>query len=176
MSGVIEIPHYLGAIRTSFAIRYGSSSPFNIGLGSDRNLDGSSTDRPDYIGRLKNIRWRNPGSEFPSELLADFSLPPIGSRGGNLPRNAGSGPSMLLFDIAVSRTFRIGERVIFKPVIEAGNVLNLTRFSFGAEYINFAAFGPNATPTQTSSLEKFLVPGRMSRPRDVRISLKIEFQ
>jgi hypothetical protein len=176
ISGIIELPKYLGNLLSSVSFRYGSSAPFNIGIGADRNLDGSSTDRPDFNGRPLELSFRMPGSEYPLKLLEDFSLPPIGSRSGNLSRNAGLGPSMMLLDMSVSRIFRPKERVTIRPTIEAGNVLNLTRFSFGAEYINFAAFGPNATPAQLTSLENFLVPSRTSRPRDLRISLKIEFQ
>jgi len=176
LSGIIELPKYLGNLLSSVSFRYGSSAPFNIGIGADRNLDGSSTDRPDFNGRPLELSFRMPGSEYPLKLLEDFSLPPIGSRSGNLSRNAGLGPSMMLLDMSFSRIFRPKERVTIRPTIEAGNVLNLTRFSFGAEYINFAAFGPNATPAQLTSLENFLVPSRTSRPRDLRISLKIEFQ
>lgn len=176
ISGILELPKYLGALQSSAAFRYGSSAPFNIGIDADRNLDGSSTDRPDYSGRPGELRWRGPGSDSPSKLLKEFSLPPIGSRSGNLPRNAGLGPSILIFDVGVSRHFRLNEKVVVRPTIEAGNVLNLTRFSFGAEYINFAAFGPSATSAQLLSLQNFLVPSRTSRPRDIRISLKIEVQ
>ena len=176
MLSAIGLPRYLGAIRSSFSFRYGSSAPFNIGVGADRNLDGSSNDRPNYVGRSSDIRWRRPGSDFPSALLSSFTLPPIGSRSGNLPRNAGHGPSMMLFDAALSRIFRVGEKVSIRTGIESGNVLNLTGFSFGAEYINFAAFGPNATPGQLQSLENFLVPSRTFRSRDMRIVLLISFQ
>lgn len=176
MLGSIGLPRYLGALRSSFSFRYGSSAPFNIGLGADRNLDGSSTDRPNYEGRHSDIRWRRPGSDFPSTLLSSFTLPPIGSRSGNLPRNAGHGPSMTIFDAALSRIFRIGEKISIRTGIESGNVLNLTGFSFGAEYINFAAFGPNATPGQLQSLENFLVPSRTFKPRDLRVTLLISFQ
>jgi hypothetical protein len=175
LAGTMEVPRHLGGLRTSVAFRYGSSAPFNLGIGADRNLDGSSTDRPDFNGRLPDIRWRKPGSEFPADLLANFALPPIGSASGSLPRNAGHGPSLLMVDFGIARIFRLGERMSLRPSIESGNLMNLTRFSFGAEYINFSAFGPNATASQIQSLENFLVPTRTIRPRDVRIALKIDF-
>lgn len=176
ISGVFETPPRLGGLRTSIAFRYGSSAPFNIGTGADRNLDGSSTDRPRFEGDLRTLKWRKPGTDFPEDLLSQFSLPPIGSVSGNLPRNAGNGPSLLMLDAGISRTMKLGERISFRPSVEAGNVLNMTRFSYGAEYINFAAFGPNATTSQILSLWNFLVPSRTSRPRDLRMALRLEFQ
>lgn len=83
---------------------------------------------------------------------------------------------MIIFDAALSRIVRIGEKISIRTGIESGNVLNLTGFSFGAEYINFAAFGPNATPGQLQSLENFLVPSRTFKPRDLQIMLLISFQ
>ena len=174
--GLIESPRYLGGVSSSLAFRYGSAAPFNIGIGSDRNLDGSTTDRPNHQGRTSDIRWRRPGSDFPAALLASFSLPPIGSRSGNLPRNAGSGPSTVSLDFALSRSFQIGERLVLRPGVEAGNILNLTGFSFGAEYINFNALGPDATPNQMAALENFLVPPRTTRPRELRVTLLVRLR
>jgi hypothetical protein len=59
--------------------RVASGAPFNISLGGvDRNLDDVSNDRPNFSG-------------------GEFSVPPIG-QAGNLPRNAGSGPKLFVFD------------------------------------------------------------------------------
>jgi hypothetical protein len=170
ISGTLEFPRYLGKLRFSPLFRYGSSAPFDLGTGIDRNLSDVSTDRPIFNGDINDIVWREPGTPFPQELYNQFSLPLIGAISGNLPRNAGHGPSMYLFDINVSREFRFSERVRFRPAVEVDNVLNARVFNFGSEFINF--FGANPTATQQNG---FLVPTRTYRARDIRIGMRLDF-
>lgn len=113
--------------------RVASGAPFNISLGGmDRNLDDVSNDRPN-VG---------------------FSVPPIG-QAGSLPRNAGRGPGLFVFDLNVTREIRVG-RIVVRPSVEFDNVLNKTVFSFGSEFI-----GPSD------------VPKRTMRPRQIRLGIKI---
>lgn len=113
--------------------RVASGAPFNISLGGmDRNLDDVSNDRPNV----------------------DFSVPPIG-QAGSLPRNAGRGPGLFVFDLNVTREFHAG-RLVLRPSIEFDNVLNKTVFSFGSEFIG-----------------SDMVPRRTMRPRQIRIGLRI---
>jgi len=113
--------------------RVASGAPFNISIGGvDRNLDDVSNDRPNN----------------------DFSVPPIGQV-GNLPRNAGRGPKLFVFDLNVTKEIRVG-RVVIRPSVEFDNVLNKTVFSFGSEFIS---------PSD--------VPKRTMRPRQIRIGIKI---
>lgn len=174
-TGVFETPSALGRVTFSPALRFGSSAPFNIGIGVDRNLDGSATDRPVFHGDIRRLRWRRPDSPSAEDLLGAFMLQPIGARGGTLPRNAGHGPASVLFDLALSRKFRAGRRTSLLPRLEIGNVLNMTVFSYGAEYVDFAAIGPNPTDSQMNARRNFLVPSRTLRPRETRASLRIEF-
>ncbi len=81
-------------------------------------------------------------------------MPQIG-QSGNLPRNAGRGPGVFVFDLNVTRAIR---RV--KLSVEFDNVLNKTVFSFGSEFINFD--------------DDFLEAKRTMRPRQVRVGLKID--
>lgn len=119
--------------------RVASGAPFNISLGGmDRNLDDVSNDRPNYSG-------------------GRFSVPPIGQV-GNLPRNAGRGPGLFVFDLNVVREIHITERVVLRPSVEFDNVLNKTVFSFGAEFI-----------------DSLPMPKRTMRPRQIRVGLKIDF-
>jgi len=119
--------------------RVASGAPFNISLGGvDRNLDDVSNDRPNYSGDL------------------GFSVPPIGQT-GNLPRNAGRGPRLFVFDLNVTREIRLTERWRLRPSVEFDNVLNKTVFSFGSEFID------------TSNM----VPKRTLRPRQIRVGIKI---
>lgn len=112
--------------------RVASGAPFNISIGGvDRNLDDVSNDRPNASG----------------------DLPPIGQI-GNLPRNAGRGPGLFVFDLNVTREIHLG-RVVVRPSVEFDNVLNKTVFSFGSEFIQ--------SP----------VPTRTMRPRQIRIGLTL---
>ena len=118
--------------------RVASGAPFNISIGGvDRNLDDVSNDRPNYAGDLRSL-----------------SVPPIGQV-GNLPRNAGRGPGLFVFDLNVTREIHLG-RVVVRPSVEFDNVLNKTVFSFGSEFI-----------------DSISVPKRTMRPREIRVGLKI---
>ncbi len=175
MSGTIETPRWLGKLRFSPIVRYGSAGRFNLGYGVDRNLNDQSTDRVRYDGDLDDLRWRRPGSGEPTELLSRFSLQPIGSKGGNLPRNAGIGPSLFIFDLGITREWRFGERFRLRPNVQIGNVLNMAVFSFGSEYVDFVGTGENPTPSQQLARQNFLVPTRTYRQRDLRFGVRFDF-
>lgn len=174
-SGVVEAPRWLGKLRFSPLFRFGSSAPFNLGYGIDRNLNDVSTDRPNFSGNTDDIKWREPGSSFPAALASRFSLPPIGSKGGNLPRNSGSGPNMYIFDLNVTREWKFGERFKLRPTVEFGNILNAAVFSFGSEFIDFTALSSNPTASQLANFNGFLVPTRTYRQREVRLGLRFDF-
>jgi hypothetical protein len=128
-SGVFD----LRVLQLSPIFRLASGAPFNISLGGmDRNLDDVSNDRPNL----------------------DFSVPAIGQV-GTLPRNAGRGPKLFVFDLNVTREIRVGG-VVIRPSVEFDNVLNKTVFSFGSEFIG-----------------SFDVPKRTMRPRQIRLGIKI---
>ncbi|HEX2268908.1 MAG TPA: TonB-dependent receptor [Pyrinomonadaceae bacterium] len=175
-SGTFALPRYLGALQLSPIWRVASGAPFNISLGGDdRNLDDVSNDRPNFSGDLSLLRWRRPDQPLDPSLVASFSVPPIG-QSGNLPRNAGIGPGLFVFDLNVTRDFHLSDRVRLRPVIEFDNVLNKTVFSFGSEFINFNALSPTATEEQRNAfLSSFLLATRTMRPRQIRIGLKVEF-
>ncbi|CAN5546723.1 hypothetical protein BH10ACI2_BH10ACI2_12120 [soil metagenome] len=61
LSGTFDTPWWFGKLKFSPLFRYGSSAPFNLGDGgSDRNLDDLSTDRINFSGNIKDIKFRNP--------------------------------------------------------------------------------------------------------------------
>jgi Carboxypeptidase regulatory-like domain/TonB dependent receptor/TonB-dependent Receptor Plug Domain len=164
LSGSFNLPHYFGGLTLSPIWRIASEAPFNISLGgSDRNLDDVGNDRPNFSGDLRLLRWRKPGDPLDPSLLKAFTLPPLG-QSGTLPRNAGRGPGLFVFDLNITREFRI-KRAKIRSSIEFDNVLNKTVFSFGSEFINF-------TP---SSSESLLLATRTGRPRQTRVGLKLEF-
>ncbi|HEY8560985.1 MAG TPA: carboxypeptidase regulatory-like domain-containing protein [Pyrinomonadaceae bacterium] len=171
----LELPRRLGALRLSPLFRYGSSAPYNISIVQDRNLNGVGGDRVNYSGDIEDIIWREPGSPFPTALANRFSLQPIGAAAGNLPRNAGNGPGYCLFDMNVTREFKLNERFKLRPSVEIDNVFNMTVFSFGSEFINFNSLGNNATVAQQTTYNNFLVTTRTYRPREIRIGLRLDF-
>jgi len=175
-AGTFRLSRLLGGIQLSPVLRVASGAPFNISLGGvDRNLDDVGNDRPNFSGDARLLIWRAPGSTVDESLVNSFSVPVIGQV-GNLPRNAGHGPGQFLFDLSVTRDFRINERLGFRPVIEFDNVLNKTVFSFGSEFINFNALSPTATSEQRQAfLDSFLLATRKTRPRQIRVGVRIEF-
>jgi hypothetical protein len=176
VSGMTTLPRFLGLIQLSPIVRVASGAPFNISIGgADRNLDDVSNDRPNFSGDLRLISWRQPGSQIDPALVAAFSPPPVG-QSGNLPRNAGHGPGLFLFDLNTSREFQLSEHTSLRVSIEFDNVLNKTVFSFGSEFINFNALSPTATEEQRRAfLESFLLATRTLRHRQIRLGLKLIF-
>lgn len=173
--GTIDLPRWLGRIRLSPLFRFGSSAPFNVSAGGiDRNLDDINNDRPNFDGDLSVIKWRKFGSAFPSDLASRFSLAPIGSP-GNLPRNAGNGPRLYLLDLSISRQFKFGDRINFRPSIELDNIFNMTVFSFGSNFINFDLLNSQDPATIARAREAFLAPTRTYRPRQIRLGFRFEF-
>ena len=162
-SGSFDTPFWLGKLRFSPLFRAGSSAPFSLGIGgSDRNLDDLGTDRPNFSGNLSDIVWRDPNSPFPQALFDQFSLAPIGSRGGNLPRNAGTGPAFFTFDLNITREFKITERMKLRPTIEFDNIFNAAVFNFGASFIDYSS-------------TNFLIPTRTFRQRQIRLGIRFDF-
>ena len=111
-------------------------------------------------------------------MLALYSLQPIGAKGGNLPRNSGTGPSLFTFDLNITREFKWKERFKLRPVIEFNNLFNASVFSFGSEFIDFAALRSDGTaPTAAQNLarQNFLVPTRTYRQREIRLGFRFDF-
>ena len=170
ISGTFDTPSWLGKLRFSPLIRYGSSAPFNLSAGGiDRNLDDVSNDRPQYTGDLDDLNWRvfQTGA-FPEAVASQLSMAPIGSP-GNLPRNTGNGPSQFIFDLNIGREFRFSERFRFRPVVEFNNILNATVFSFGSNFINLENL------TNQTNRDGFLAPTRTVAPRRVRLGFRFDF-
>ena len=165
ISGNYAFPAWFARLNLSGTFNYSSSSPFNIGVsGADRNLDDVNNDRPNFTGDLDRIVWRRPGERLDPALASAFSLTTIGSA-GNLPRNAGRGPSAYTLNLRLARQFAFGERSRAELQIEAFNPFNSTVFSFGSEFIDFGAAG----------LGDFLTPRRTIKPRTLRLGLKFDF-
>ena len=175
LSGVFDLPRTFLRLRLAPILRLASGAPFNLSLGVDRNLDDVDNDRPVFNGDVRLLHARSPNEALNPALLPALSLPTIGQT-GNLARNSGRGPALFLFDLNVTREFRLHEHTRLRPVVEFDNVLNKTVFSFGAEFIDFTALRPAATAAQRQAfLDSFLVPTRTLRPRSVRLGLRLDF-
>lgn len=175
ISGTFDTPAWMGKLSFSPVLRYGSPAPFNLSIGGrDRNLDDISNDRPNFSGSLSDIVSRESGSPFPDALVSQFSLAPIGSP-GNLPRNAGRGPSQTIFDLSISRQFKFGEKYRLRPTVELDNVFNWSVFSFGSNFIDFDLLNSTNPTTLANAREAFLVPTRTIRPRQVRLGVRFDF-
>ncbi len=172
-SGTFDMPSWLGRLRFSPLVRWGSAAPFNLGAGgTDRNLDDLGTDRINFSGNVNDIVWREPGSPVPTALISQFSLQPIGARSGNLPRNAGTGPSFYTFDLNVTREWKFGEQMRFRPMIQFDNILNAAVFAYGAGFIDFTGLVQTGN---TAAQAGFLVPTRTYRQRQIRLGFRFDF-
>ena len=176
LSATVDTPKLLGKLRFSTVLRLASGAPFNLGLGGeDRNLDDVGNDRPNFAGDVRALKWRRPGEAFDTSILNQFGLPTIGET-GNLPRNAGMGPGIFVFDLNVTREFKITDKITLRPVVELDNVLNKTVFSFGSEFIDFSALGPaSSADAKQAVLDSFLVATRTMRPRQIRLGVRLDF-
>ncbi|HEX8090404.1 MAG TPA: TonB-dependent receptor [Blastocatellia bacterium] len=157
-SGLFQVP----LIGLDFApvVSFGSSRPFNIGAGFDRNLNDIENDRPNFLTPTSRPEWRRPGS-VAGDIKGSLALAPIGS-GGNLPRNYGRGPGTRVINMRASRSFTLGERVKLRPAVDVFNLFNNSVFSFGSEFID-------------RDDADFLIPRRTQRPRVIQLNLKVSF-
>jgi hypothetical protein len=158
-SGVFEIP--LIKLDLAPIVSFGSSRPFSIGAGFDRNLNDIENDRPNFITSIGRPVWRRPGDGPADAVKAALRLAPIGST-GNLPRNYGIGPGTRTISLRAARTFAVSDHIRIRPAVDAFNVFNNTVFSYGSEFID-------------RDDADFLLPRRTQRPRTIELSLKVSF-
>jgi hypothetical protein len=158
-SGLFQLPRI--HLELAPILSFGSSKPFNIGAGFDRNLNDIENDRPNVISYLPRPVWRRPNGQVADDVKNRLELAPIGSN-GNLPRNFGKGPGTYSFNLRASRRFALTELVGFRSAVDVFNVLNRTTYSFGSEFID-------------RDDGDFLIPRRTQRPRTLQLSLKLDF-
>lgn len=158
-SGLFQIPYV--EVDLAPIISFGSSKPFNIGSGFDRNLNDIENDRPILLTGIGRPEWRRPGSAPASAVESALVVAPLGSD-GDLPRNYGIGPGTRTTSLRASRTFSVRDHIKVRPSVDVFNVFNNTVFSFGSEFIDQG----DAT---------FLVPQRTQRPRTILLGLKVTF-
>jgi hypothetical protein len=159
--GVFELPKL--KITLAPVLMFASGRPFTIGNGgSDRNLSDRATDRPNLLQPLASAPrlTDRPGEVSPLDPKLFFALATIGTS-GNLGRNVGVGPAQRRIDLAVSRDFKIKERIIVHPQVEVFNLFNNVIF-FVNGYVDI-----------TDS--DFLQPRAARKPRVIQLSLRMDF-
>jgi hypothetical protein len=128
-SGNPFVAHVLNNWQISPLIRATSGQPLNITTGTDNSLTGLGNDRPDQV--LQNVYATSsacktaPCVQFVNP--AAFVANPLGTY-GNVGRNALRGPGFFGFDLAITRTFKLNERIALQARGEAFNILNHTNF------------------------------------------------
>jgi len=145
--------------RLSGIYRFSAGQPLNVTDGSDRALNGTTTQRPNQIlgdpykdksaGPLTT--WLDPNA---------FAAQPLGEY-GNVGYNAFVGPSTWSFDMAVSRSF---------------NLKDMQRLEFRAEAFNVTnSFRPGNPATALSNLSTFGQIRTALDPRILQFALKYVF-
>ncbi|HSB10299.1 MAG TPA: TonB-dependent receptor [Blastocatellia bacterium] len=159
LSGVFQLPRI--EVDLAPIISLGSSKPFNIGAGFDRNLNDIENDRPNLLTEIGRPLWRRPGSAPADDVKSALALAPIGTS-GSLPRNYGIGPRARSINLRASRTFEVGDRIRVRPSVDVFNVFNNTIFNFGSEFVD-------------RDDADFLLPRRTQRPRTILLGLRVTF-
>jgi hypothetical protein len=159
ISGLARVPFV--EFEMAPIISFGSSKPFNIGAGFDRNLNDIENDRPIVVGEIARPQWRRPGTSSPADVKSALAFAPIGSS-GNLPRNYGLGPGTRTIDLRVSRSFALSERIKIRASVDLFNLFNNTIFNFGSEFVD-------------RDDAEFLQPRRTQKARTIELSMKMTF-
>jgi hypothetical protein len=158
-SGAFRIPYV--KLDIAPVVSLGTSRPFNIGAGFDRNLNDIENDRPNLVSQIGRVEWRRPGGDTADTIKQSLELAPIGTS-GSLGRNFGRGPGTRTINVRASKTIVLKERVRVRPAVDVFNLFNNSIFSFGSEFID-------------RDDAEFLVPRRTQRPRTLMLSMKVLF-
>ncbi len=142
-------------------VRYQSGLAVNPTAGKDNSLTGVGQDRPNVISSVaytgaahgKVYQYISPGLFAPNSLAVPGLF-------GNAGHNSLRGPGYFDVDLALSREFRLRERLVLHVRAEGFNVLNHPNFNLPVANISSANFG------QITSA---------SDPRILQASMKLTF-
>ena len=149
-----------------------SGFPFTVSNGADANLDGNNTDRAQLVGDPLNGSCANGAPVGSSQCWFNNNAlirnnPTNGAPvDGSSPRNFLDQPGYKDVDLAIFRTFKIGERVNFQVRGEAMNVFNMANWN-----------APNATagaglPTPQSTVGVITSAGPT---RQLQLGMRLTF-
>ncbi len=145
-------------------IEFASGRPFNIITNFDANVDQSqSTDRP-------SVRADGtlciPGTNGCNPLITNGRF-----SSGNLARNFGTTHGFFSFDLGITRTIRIGEKVRLNLIAEGYNMFN--RFNEGAAAPSFSAV--NTFGQRAKNGRYYSRPTAAFDPRQFQFGVKLNF-
>ena len=132
-------------------IRYQSGLPVNPVAGKDNSLTGVGNDRPNvvsttmYTGASHGLFYQyvNPNL-YTANALGTF---------GNASHNSLRGPGYFDVDLAVSREFKLLERLTLSARVEAFNALNHPNFQSPVANISASNFGQITTASDPRILQ-----------------------
>jgi len=133
------LSHLLSHWNIAPLVRYQSGLPVNPASGKDNSLTGVGNDRP-------NVASTTTYTGAPHGLLYQYVNPnlyvpnPIGTY-GNAGHNSLRGPGYFDVDVAVTREFKLYERLTFHARGEAFNALNHPNFGLPNTNISSSSFG-----------------------------------
>ena len=148
-------------ISTGFPVTMHSSADNSLQGSAPNGVNNYVIDRPDYTPGNLMIN-HNPRNGLPYFNTSLFSPNPLGTP-GTAARRFFYGPSEFNFDVALLRSFRVGEAKSFQFRLEAFNAFNHTQF-----------FGPAAVSGDFSSTS-FGYVVNAAPPRHVQAGLKFVF-
>lgn len=116
-----------------------------INLGGDYNGDNTGGDRPNApITPVKTSSWTR--QQLLNGIFAASVFPvPAPGQGGNLGRNTFRGPGFAQVDLALSKNFKLGERLSAMLRADALNVLNRVNLNNPSLDLNSANFGKSTS-------------------------------
>lgn len=127
---------WLGGWQINGILTFQTGIPFTVLDGSDPNMDGQATDRPDIIGDP------TAGTSTPDLFFnpAAFQRPAPGTN-GNAGRNILSSPGINNVDFSIFKSFRIGERATVQFRTEFFSLFNHPNFDVPVNDINSPVAG-----------------------------------
>jgi hypothetical protein len=166
--------HVLNGWSISPILKVHSGFPFSVANGADANLDGNNTDRAQLVADPRSGTCPNGSPVGSSQCWFNSTAlirntPANGAPvDGNSPRNFLDQPSYKDVDLAIFRTFKIGERVNFQIRGEAMNVFNMANW-------NAPNATAGATPPTPSNPGTFGTISSALPSRQLQIGMRLTF-
>ncbi len=166
--------------------RYQTGAPFNV-TANVANLSGYGLTGTQQVEGARLVLLKNPGSGNGSDPYrmfdtSAFAAPSAGSQGFESGRNFLRVGPINSWDLALSKEFRVKERVKFEVRVDAFNAFNHTQFNGVNSTANFASPGStvitnlplNASGALTN-LNGFGTVNSVRPPRNMQLSARFQF-
>ncbi len=174
--------YLLNGWQLSGIYRYMTGAPYNVGINIP-GLSGYGLTGTQQVEGFRVALVGNPGSgnsRDPYRQLnaAAFGVPAVGSQGFESGRNFLRVGAVNSWDAALSKEFRIKERIRLEARLDAFNALNHTQFDGVFNTLNVASLS-NPTPTnlasETGNRNGFGAISSTRPPRNLQWSLRFNF-